>query len=172
MKQFIKSFCTAALAMGLCSVALKAQANGIDNADYWLPRKEIGGRYAFSNDRNGHEIALGYRIDDNWTAGISISDPKYRTTADSSEERFDRTGFGASLYGRRYFHMGAKDKWAFYIDGYIGADFLKDNSGNPSSVFTAKLEPGIRYRFFNNHQIFIGPSLGAHCLGFHLGLAI
>ena len=68
--------------------------------------------------------------------------------------------------------MGARGKWAFYSGGYIGADFLKDNSGNPSSVFTAKLEPGIRYRFFNNHQIFIGPSLGTHCLGFHLGLAI
>ena len=174
MKQFIKTFCVAAVAMGLCSVELKAQENGIENADYWLPRKEIGVRYSFSNDRNGHEITLGYRIDDNWTAGISISDPKYRIGAgtESTEQRFDRTGFGASLYGRRYFHLGTKDKWAIYIDGYIGADFLKDNSGNPSSLFTAKLEPGIRYRFFNNHQIFFGPSIGTHCLGFHLGFAI
>ena len=59
MKQFIKTFCVAAVAMGLCSVELKAQENGIENADYWLPRKEIGVRYTFSNDRNGHEITLG-----------------------------------------------------------------------------------------------------------------
>ena len=36
MKQFIKTFCVAAVAMGLCSVELKAQENGIENADYWL----------------------------------------------------------------------------------------------------------------------------------------
>lgn len=29
MKQFIKTFCVAAVAMGLCSVELKAQENGL-----------------------------------------------------------------------------------------------------------------------------------------------
>ncbi|MGM9788614.1 MAG: hypothetical protein ACI3ZF_06950 [Candidatus Cryptobacteroides sp.] len=168
------------LLAGAYALNLNAQeVSGIENADYWLPRKEIGVRYTFSSIRAGHEITLGYRIDDNWTAGLSLSDPKYR-----ADGVVTKKGFGASLYGRRYFHLGSADKWAIYCDAYLGADFLKASEGlDPSSssagsstarsvLFTAKLEPGIRYRFFNNHQIFLGPSIGTNCIGFHLGLAI
>ncbi|MGM9753975.1 MAG: hypothetical protein ACI3ZK_08005 [Candidatus Cryptobacteroides sp.] len=165
-----KTFCIGALLLLAFATGARAQEGGIENADYWLPRKEIGVRYTFSSGRSGHEVTFGYRIDNNWTVGLSLSDPKYR-----EEHELLKQGFGASLYGRRYFHLGSADKWAIYCDAYLGADFLKAAEGSSAQggvLFNAKLEPGIRYRFFNNHQIFLGPSFGTNCIGFHLGLAI
>lgn len=133
----------------LLSNSFEAKGQSLEDADWWFSHKEIGMRHGFGNIGYTREFTFGYRLDDWWTVGLAYG--------------MEKT---ASVYGRRYFYFGDKFKCAAYVDGMAGVNF----AGNAS--FEAKLEPGIMYRFFNNHQIYIGPSIGLHGFGFHVGFAI
>lgn len=148
-----KLFLFAALTVLMLTLPSEAKGQSMEDADWWLPRKEIGMRHGFGNAGYSREFTLGYRLDDWWTVGAAYS--------------MEKT---ASLYARRYFYFGNKFKYAVFVDGMAGVNFADD-----TPCFAAKLEPGVMVRFFNNHQLFVGPSisnLGGGSFGFFVGFAI
>lgn len=133
----------------LIFISNQCKAQSIKDADWWLPRKEIGMRHGFGNVGYSREFTIGYRLDDMWTVGAAIS--------------MEKT---VGVYTRRYYYFGNRFKFAAYVYGMMGVNVEN------SPAFVARIEPGVMFRFFNNHQIYMGPGLDTTGFGFHIGFAI
>ena len=132
----------------------------------------------------GPAITGGVRIDDKRTFGLMVW--QGRTWIDAAPASVYSISTG--LYMRRYFHLGQKDIVALYCDFAIGAGYVyKMNGGYMTNtetgetvkttdyskgdvLFAATLQPGIRFRFWKNLHLFLGPTLSTNTVGLHLGV--
>lgn len=132
----------------------------------------------------GPAITGGVRIDDKRTFGLMVWQGKTWIDAAPASVYSISTG----LYMRRYFHLGQKDIVAFYCDFAIGAGYVyKMNGGYMTNtetgetvkttdyskgdvLFAATLQPGIRFRFWKNLHLFLGPTVSTNTVGLHLGV--
>lgn len=132
----------------------------------------------------GPAITGGVRIDDKRTFGLMVWQGKTWIDAAPASVYSISTG----LYMRRYFHFGQKDIVALYCDFAIGAGYVyKMNGGYMTNtetgetvkttdyskgdvLFAATLQPGIRFRFWKNLHLFLGPTVSTNTVGLHLGV--
>ena len=89
---------------------------------------------------------------------------------------------------RRYFHFAQKDIVALYIDFAVGAGYVYKMDGGymvnletgetvkttdydkGDVLFAATFQPGVRFRFWKNLHLFLGPTISTDTVGLHLGL--
>ena len=132
----------------------------------------------------GPAITGGVRIDDKRTFGLMVW--KGSTWIDAAPARVYSISTG--MYMRRYFHLGKKDIVALYSDFAIGAGYVyKMNGGYMTNaetgetvkttdysegdvLFSATWQPGIRFRFWKNLHLFLGPTISTNTVGLHLGM--
>ena len=132
----------------------------------------------------GPAVTGGVRIDDKRTLGLMVW--KGSTWIDAAPARVYSISTG--LYMRRYFHLGKKDIVALYSDFAIGAGYVyKMNGGYMTNaetgetvkttdysegdvLFSATWQPGIRFRFWKNLHLFLGPTISTNTVGLHLGM--
>ena len=132
----------------------------------------------------GPAITGGVRIDDKRTFGLMVWQGK--TWIDAAPASVYSLSGG--LYMRRYFHLGQKDIVALYCDLAIGAGYVyKMNGGFMTNtetgetvkttdyskgdvLFAATLQPGVRFRFWKNLHLFLGPTVSTNTVGLHLGV--
>jgi len=132
----------------------------------------------------GPAISGGVRIDNKRTFGLMawLGD----TYIDAAPANIQTVSLG--LYMRRYFHLGKKDIVALYSDFAVGAGYVYSVDGkywinyntgekiervpdNPGDiVFSATWQPGIRFRFWRNLHLFLGPTISTDTIGLHLGV--
>ena len=131
----------------------------------------------------GPAITGGVRIDDKRTLGLMVWQGD--TWIDSALASIYSISTG--LYMRRYFHLGQRDIVALYCDFAIGAGYVykmdggyetnaetgktvkTTDYGNGDVMFAATLQPGIRFRFWKNLHLFLGPTVSTNTVGLHLG---
>ena len=153
-----------------------------DGRQNWKP--EFTARYYAGFVTEGPAITGGVRIDDKRTLGLMLW--QGRTYIDAAPS--DVYSLSAGLYMRRYFHFGQKDIVAIYIDfaaggGYVykmdggymvnhetGETIKTANYDKGDMLFAATLQPGVRFRFWKNLHLFLGPTLSTNTVGLHLGL--
>lgn len=132
----------------------------------------------------GPAITGGVRIDDKRTFGLMVW--QGQTWIDAAPASVYSLSGG--LYMRRYFHLGQKDIVALYCDLAIGAGYVYKMSGGYMTnvetgetvkttdyskgdvLFAATLQPGIRFRFWKNLHLFLGPTVSTNTVGLHLGV--
>ena len=132
----------------------------------------------------GPAITGGVRVDDKRTLGLMVWQGK--TYIDAAPG--DVYNVSAGLYMRRYFHLGKKDIVALYSDFAIGAGYVYKVNGkywentetgektemiedSPGDIiFAATWQPGIRFRFWRNVHLFLGPTISTNTVGLHLGV--
>lgn len=177
-------------------VPLRAQTLADDAkvwADGWKYAFSAEGRQAWKPEftarvyggfvTGGPAVTGGVRIDDKRTFGLMVWQGETWIDAAPASVYSISTG----LYMRRYFHLGKKDVVALYSDVAIGAGYVyKVNGGYRINVetgetvkiidyskgdvlFAATWQPGIRFRFWRNLHLFLGPTLSTNTVGFHLG---
>ena len=153
-----------------------------DGRQNWKP--EFTARLYAGFVTEGPAITGGVRIDDKRTFGLMVWQGKTRIDAAPASVYSISTG----LYMRRYFHLGQKDIVALYCDFAIGAGYVyKMNGGYMTNtetgetvkttdyskgdvLFAATLQPGIRFRFWKNLHLFLGPTVSTNTVGLHLGV--
>ena len=132
----------------------------------------------------GAAVTGGVRIDDKRTIGLMVWQGKTWIDAAPASVYSISTG----LYMRRYFHFGQKDIVALYCDFAVGAGYVYKMDGgymtnaetgesvkttdyNKGDVlFAATLQPGVRFRFWKNLHLFLGPTVSTNTVGLHLGV--
>lgn len=132
----------------------------------------------------GAAVTGGVRIDDKRTIGLMVWQGK--TWIDAAPASVYSISIG--LYMRRYFHFGQKDIVALYCDFAVGAGYVYKMDGgymtnaetgesvkttdyNKGDVlFAATLQPGVRFRFWKNLHLFLGPTVSTNTVGLHLGV--
>ncbi len=137
----------------------------------WKP--EFTARYYAGFLTEGPAITGGVRIDDKRTFGLMVWQGK--TWIDAAPANVYTLSSG--LYMRRYFHLGQKDIVALYADFAIGAGYVYKMDGSRTTtyekgqvLFAATLQPGVRFRFWRNLHLFLGPTISTNTVGFHLGV--
>jgi len=135
----------------------------------WRP--EFTARWTSGFFTTGPEITGGVRIDDKRTFGLLVGQ------GDLYIDKYPSHVYSitTAAYMRRYFHFGKKDIFALYSDAAIGARILYKVDGeagyNPGEVwFYGAWEPGMRFRFWRNVHLFLGPTIATDCIGLHLGV--
>lgn len=132
----------------------------------------------------GPAITGGVRIDDKRTFGLMVWQGKTWINAAPASVYT----LSAGLYMRRYFHFGKKDIVALYSDFAIGAGYVYKMDGGymyntetgetvrttdyekGELMFAATWQPGIRFRFWSNLHLFLGPTISTNTIGLHLGV--
>jgi len=132
----------------------------------------------------GPAVTAGVRIDDKRTMGLMVW--QGNTYIDAAPA--DIYSVSAGLYMRRYFHIGKKGIVALYSDFAVGAGYIYKVDGKywvntetgektkrvdetPGDVeFAATWQPGIRFRFWRNVHLFLGPTISTNTVGLHLGV--
>ncbi len=132
----------------------------------------------------GAAVTGGVRIDDKRTIGLMVWQGKTWIDAAPASVYSISTG----LYMGRYFHFGQKDIVALYCDFAVGAGYVYKMDGgymtnaetgesvkttdyNKGDVlFAATLQPGVRFRFWKNLHLFLGPTVSTNTVGLHLGV--
>ena len=112
----------------------------------------------------------GVRIDERRTLGLMAGQGFIDDDATPGEAQYAMAG----LYLRRYFHTGEKRIVSFYADLSAGVGYLyKDSTGrdksDPKVLPILSLQPGIRFRFWRNTHLFLGPSFSTAGIGLHIG---
>lgn len=148
----------------------------------WKPEFTVRGYVGFVTE--GPAITGGVRIDEKRTLGLMVWQGK--TWIDAAPASVHNVSIG--LYMRRYFHLGKKKIVSLYGDFAIGAGYVyKINGGYRTDpvtgktvkttdyskgdfLFAATLQPGIRFRFWKNLHLFLGPTLSTNTIGLHLGV--
>ena len=132
----------------------------------------------------GPAITGGVRVDDKRTLGLMVWQGE--TYIDAAPGAVYNVSAG--LYMRRYFHLGKKDIVALYSDFAVGAGYVYKVNGkywentetgekteiiedSPGDIiFAATWQPGIRFRFWRNVHLFLGPTISTNTVGLHLGV--
>lgn len=133
----------------------------------------------------GPAVSGGIRIDDKRTLGLMIW--KGITYIDAAPASVHSISTG--LYMRRYFHLGKKDIVALYSDFAIGAGYIYridggymtnvetgetvrtyEENSEGDILFAATWQPGVRFRFWKNLHLFLGPTISTNTIGIHLGV--
>ena len=148
----------------------------------WKP--EFTARYYAGLFTEGPAITGGVRVDDKRTFGLMVW--QGRTYIDAPPANV--YSLSAGLYMRRYFHFAQKDIVALYIDFAVGAGYVYKMDGGymvnhetgetvkttdydkGDVLFAATLQPGVRFRFWKNLHLFLGPTISTNTVGLHLGL--
>lgn len=173
--------------MLLCGTQAKAQLSPTTHLEQW--------KYAFSEEGRqnwkpeftarayggfyeaGVALSAGVRIDNRRTLGILVAKAEMGS-ASSDTEYFTKI---MATY-RRYYHIGKRERFAFYSDMNFGVGIVNKVELGP----TAELEeyhskpgdwgpmlewqPGIRLRLIGNSHISLGPSLSPTHFGLHIGV--
>jgi len=178
-------------------VPLRAQTLADDAkvwADGWKYAFSAEGRQAWKPEftarvyggfvTGGPAVTGGVRIDDKRTFGLMVWQGETWIDAAPASVYSISTG----LYMRRYFHLGKKDVVALYSDVAIGAGYvykvnggyrINVETGEPVKIidygkgdvlFAATWQPGVRFRFWRNLHLFLGPTLSTNTVGLHLGV--
>ena len=133
---------------------------------------------------NGYRVSGGVNIDGKRSAGLMLGyHDSYHDDAPG-----DVYSIVTALYYRRYFPFGQHGRFAFYVDAYVGAEYVYKVTGkygvdletgkvaalfdySPGDVFPIwGVHPGFRVRLYKNLNIFFGPSVGTDCIGIHFGI--
>ena len=157
-------------------------AFSLEGRQNWKP--EFTARYYAGFFTEGPAITGGVRVDDKRTFGLMVW--QGRTYIDAAPA--DVYSLSAGLYMRRYFHLGQKDIVALYIDFAVGAGYVYKMDGGymvnletgetvkttdydkGDVLFAATFQPGVRFRFWKNLHLFLGPTISTNTVGLHLGL--
>lgn len=148
----------------------------------WKP--EFTARFYGGLVTGGYAITGGVRIDSKRTLGLMVW--QGRTWIDAAPAHVH--SISAGIYKRRYFHLGKKDIVALYSDLSIGAGYVYNISGGYKTnsetgetvktidysegdiLFSAAWQSGIRFRFWRNIHMFLGPTISTNTFGLHLGV--
>ena len=148
----------------------------------WKP--EFSARLYAGFVTEGPAITGGVRIDDKRALGLMVWQGKTHIDAAPA----DIYSVSGGLYMRRYFHLGQKDIVALYSDFAIGAGYVYKIDGGymhntetgetvrttdyekGQVLFAATLQPGVRFRFWRNLHLFLGPTISTNTVGLHLGV--
>ena len=148
----------------------------------WKP--EFTARYYAGLFTEGPAITGGVRVDDKRTFGLMAW--QGRTYIDAAPANV--YSLSARLFMRRYFHFAQKDIVALYIDFAVGAGYVYKMDGGymvnletgetvkttdydkGDVLFAATFQPGVRFRFWKNLHLFLGPTISTDTVGLHLGL--
>ena len=147
----------------------------------WKP--EFTARYFSGFVSDGFFVSGGVRVDDKRTFSLMVGQSD--TYLDYAPG--DLYTIQAAFNFRRYWHLGKRKIFAIYADLNIGAAYIYKVTGKyhylpdggreeviPEDVgdfcLIGGLYPGLRVRFYKNLHVFVGPTLAADCLGFHLGI--
>ena len=148
----------------------------------WKP--EFTARYYAGFVTEGPAITGGVRIDNKRTFGIMVW--QGNTWIDAAPASVYSLSSG--LYCRRYFHLGKKDIVTLYADFAVGAGYVYKLGGGymhnaetgetvrttdyekGQVLFAATLQPGVRFRFWRNLHLFLGPTISTNTVGLHLGV--
>ena len=160
------------------SIKESFSAEGREN---WKPEFTVRGNVGIYT--GGAVLSGGVRIDNKRTLGLMIGEQSVFYDAEPANIDY----ITASLFWRRYFHLGERQRFAFYSDFAIGAgwvyrveqSFWVDAAtgewyggvdDEPGDVYPfISWQPGIRVRCYKNLHIFLGPTIATNCLGVHLG---
>ena len=119
-----------------------------------------------NNSTGTASLGYGYLIKDNWAVGLTTSYYKYhyKNTYDSDYSGYDDSSLRIGPFVRRYFTLG--EKFFFYLDGGVRADFDKTRSFNSNSPTTEEktkgpslyIQPGVTY--FVSNKLALQAGLG------------
>ena len=153
-----------------------------EGRENWKPEFTLRGNMGIFTA--GITATGGVRIDENRTLGLMLGGHEVFYNAEPATVEYIST----CLYFRRYFHLGKRQRAAFYSDFSIGAGWIYEveqsywidpttgtsNKGiddKPGDVYPIiSWQPGVRVRYFKNVHLFFGPTLATNCMGVHLGL--
>jgi len=183
MKKYLVVF---AAAMLLPAMSMKSQtwkeSFSYEGRKAWKPEFTVRCYAGFVTE--GPSITGGIRIDDKRTLGLMLS--QGNTYIDAAPGNI--LSVSAGLYMRRYFHLGSKDIVAFYSDLSVGAGYVYEVRGKywtnyetgekyeriddsqGDILFVAAWQPGVRFRFWRNLHLFLGPTISTNTIGLHLGI--
>lgn len=127
----------------------------------------------------------GFRIDDKRTLGLMIGQGCTNVDAAPAHIYHIQT----AVFMRRYFYLGKRDIVALYSNFAIGASWVYKVNGkwgidyedksvvvervedDPGDVWLhAAWEPGVRFRFYGNLHLFLGPTIATDRIGLHIGV--
>ena len=148
----------------------------------WKPEFTVRGNIGIYT--GGAILSGGVRIDEKRTLGLMLGEQSIYYDAEPATVHYIST----SLFWRRYFHLGKRQRAAFYSDLSVGAGWIyqveesfwynewtgeweggvDDEPGDVYPIIS--WQPGIRVRFYKNIHLFFGPTLATNCMGIHLGL--
>jgi hypothetical protein len=185
-KDFFKSIaCGILMLFSLTSVQAQSikESFSAEGRKNWKPEITLRGNVGIFT--GGAVLSGGVRIDEKRTLGLMVGEQSVYLDAEPATIDYITT----ALSFRRYFHLGARQRFAFYIDFALGAAFVTDWEGaywvdpvdgatkkddisvdKGDAQFYISWQPGVRVRFFDNVHLFLGPTLSSHCLGVHLGI--
>lgn len=126
-------------------------------------------------------LSGGVRIDEKRTLGLMVGNGMIYNDAEPKDLYY----VSAGAYMRRYFHTKSRT-FSFYADLWAGAAYFYKDTGSyqrdPDSGVLEKapsekgtfapaiyLQPGVRFRFWRNVHIFLGPTISTGTFGVHLG---
>ena len=179
--------CAAFLLMPFSTISAQSikESFSAEGRKAWKPDVTVRGNLGIY--AGGFAVTGGVRIDEKRTLGLMAG--KNVNVYTVRHGYTDVNSFSAAVYGRRYFHLGERKIFSFYSDLALGAAFVtglegaywvdpvdgttkkEDISVEKGDVqFYVSWQPGMRVRFFDNVNIFLGPTLSSHCLGVHLGI--
>ena len=147
----------------------------------WKPEFTVRGNVGIFT--GGAILSGGLRIDEKRTLGLMLGEQSIYYDAEPATVHYINT----SLFWRRYFHLGERQRTAFYSDLSVGVGWIyqveesfwynewtgeweggvDDEPGDVYPIIS--WQPGIRVRFYKNIHLFFGPTLATNCMGVHLG---
>lgn len=182
----IKSIMAIAACLLFASSSLSAQtlkesfsAEGREN---WKPEFTLRGNVGIYT--GGPIFSGGVRIDNKRTIGLMVGKHEIYIDDVPGDIQYILT----NVFIRRYFHLGERQRFAFYSDLSAGAGWVYEVNGkywkntendeeiemisdSPGDVYPIiSWQPGIRVRFYKNIHMFLGPTIATNCMGVHIGI--
>lgn len=142
------------------------QAFSEEGKQNWKPEFTVRGFAAIYSAQ--WMLSGGVRIDDRRTLGLMAGQGHIVDDATPGDALYAMAG----LYLRRYYHTGEKRIVSFYADLSAGVGYIyKDTTAQPDPKVLPilSLQPGIRFRFWRNTHLFLGPCISTAGIGLHLG---
>ena len=176
--------CAAIMLLPLTSVQAQSikESFSAEGRKNWKPEVTLRGNVGIFT--GGTVLSGGVRIDEKRTLGLMVGEQSVYLDAEPATIDYITT----ALSFRRYFHLGARQRFAFYSDLSIGAGWVYrveqsywvdpatgewyggvDDEPGDAYPFIS-WQPGIRVRCYKNAHIFLGPTIGTNCMGVHLGI--
>lgn len=156
----------------------------VSNAQEFKP--EFTGRLYTGIFDYGAVFSGGVRLGDKHTVGLMVGPhEKYYNHVPGNVKSIT-----TSVFARRYFHLGERQRLAFYSDLAVGAGWVYKVDGKywveptpdgnyekemieekpGDAYFILSWQPGIRVRCYKNLHVFLGPTIATNCMGVHLGI--
>ena len=179
-----KAIACAALLMSFSTMSAQSleESFSAEGRQEWKPEVTVRGNVGIYT--GGAVLSGGVRIDNKRTLGLMLGEQSVYYDAEPATTSYITT----AVFFRRYYHLGERQRFAFYSDLSVGAAWVYEveqsywidpTTGTsyggvddePGDVYPfISWQPGIRVRCYKNAHIFLGPTIGTNCMGVHLGI--